>query len=87
MWERYFERLVHLARERLRGRSRAHAGEADAAMNAFDSFCRGIDHGRFPRLGARDDLWRILVDITQRKVADQVRYDKAQRRGGGAGAL
>jgi DNA-directed RNA polymerase specialized sigma24 family protein len=81
LWERYFEKLVRLARKRLRGSSDASA--EDAALNAFDSFCRGVKRGRFPRLSDRDDLWRILVVLTHRKVADQLRHDRTQRRGGG----
>jgi DNA-directed RNA polymerase specialized sigma24 family protein len=83
LWERYFERLVRLAREQLRGRPGRVADEEDAALSAFDSFYRGAKHGRFPQLADRDDLWRILVVITQRKVFDQMRSEKARRRGGG----
>jgi len=83
LWERYFEQLVRLARKRLRGSARGDCDEEDAALNAFDSFCRGVKNGRFPRLEDRDDLWRILVVLTQRKVADQVRHEMTLRRGGG----
>src|SRR5262249_47776007 len=50
LWERYFRRLVGLARERLRGWPRAAADEADVTLSAFDSFCRAAEAGRFPRL-------------------------------------
>ena len=83
LWERYFEQLVNLARKRLRGVSHPEGDAEDAALGAFDSFCRGVKEGRFPRLDDRNDLWRILVVLTQRKVADQVRHEMAQRRGGG----
>jgi DNA-directed RNA polymerase specialized sigma24 family protein len=83
LWERYFEQLVNLARQRLGGAPHAEADAEDAALSAFDSFCRGVKHGRFPRLADRDDLWRILVVLTQRKAADQVRHAMARRRGGG----
>src|SRR4051794_18449637 len=74
LWERYFERLVHLARKKLRNdrRSRTVEDEEDAALSAFDSFCRGVDGGRFPSLTDRDDLWRLLVVLTVRKVLDQI---------------
>jgi DNA-directed RNA polymerase specialized sigma24 family protein len=83
LWERYFEQLVNLARKRLRAASRPDGDAEDAALGAFDSFCRGVKVGRFPRLDDRNDLWRILVVLTQRKVADQIRHQTAQRRGGG----
>jgi DNA-directed RNA polymerase specialized sigma24 family protein len=85
LWERYFHRLVHLARARLRAAPRAGAiaDEEDAALSAFDSFCRGATAGRFPRLSDRDDLWRLLVVITVRKVMNQIDHQRAQKRSGG----
>src|SRR5262245_43189299 len=88
VWERYFDRLVRFARKRLsqmQGR-RVAADEEDAVLSAFDSFCEGAAHGRFPQLQDRDDLWRLLVVITARKVLDQVRHDRRKTRGGGRGA-
>lgn len=85
LWERYFDRLVRLARARLRA-SRRPAGiadEEDAALSAFDSFCHGVERGRFPDLGGRDDLWRLLVVITARKVLAHARSEARQKRGGG----
>ena len=66
LWERYFDRLVRLARRRLAisRRTGADADEEDAALSAFDSFCAGLAGGRFPRLEDRDDLWGLLVVIT-----------------------
>jgi DNA-directed RNA polymerase specialized sigma24 family protein len=85
LWERYFHRLVHLARARLRAARRAGAveDEEDAALSAFDSFCRGAAAGRFPKLADRDGLWRLLVVITLRKVMAQVGRQAARKRGGG----
>jgi DNA-directed RNA polymerase specialized sigma24 family protein len=84
-WERYFHRLVHLARARLRAAHRAGAieDEEDAALSAFDSFCRAAARGRYPQLTSRDDLWRLLVVITIRKVLGQLGRQGAQKRGGG----
>src|SRR5438094_451722 len=61
LWERYFVRLVGLARQRLRDAPRRAADEEDVALSAFDSFCRGAEAGRFPLLEDRDSLWRLLV--------------------------
>ena len=85
LWERYFDRLVRLARARLRAAHRAvaDADEEDAALSAFDSFCRGVACGHFPQLADRDDLWRLLVTITACKAADQARRRGRQKRGGG----
>jgi DNA-directed RNA polymerase specialized sigma24 family protein len=84
LWERYFGRLVGLARARLQALPRrAAADEEDVALSAFDSFCRGAGAGRFPRLDDRDDLWRLLVTITARKAHHLVRDESRQKRGGG----
>jgi hypothetical protein len=41
LWQRYFEALVRLARDRLRGAHRTVADAEDGALSAFDSFARG----------------------------------------------
>src|SRR5215510_15571495 len=83
LWERYFARLVELARQRLRGAPRRAADEEDVALSAFDSFCRRAEQGRFPRLGDREDLWRLLVLIAERKAIKLREHEQAAKRGGG----
>src|SRR5262249_5604663 len=85
LWERYFDRLVRHARAKLLSARRPGIveDEEDAALSAFDSFCRGAAQGRFPRLGDRNDLWRLLVVITTRKVLDQFERRRAAKRGSG----
>jgi DNA-directed RNA polymerase specialized sigma24 family protein len=82
LWERYFGRLVRLARARLAPCAGADEDEEDAALSAFDSFCAGLARGRFPLLADREDLWRLLVVITARKAAAQVDRRRAWKRGG-----
>ena len=84
LWQRYFQRLVGLARKKLRDAPRRAADEEDVALSAFDSFCRGAEQGRFPQLHDRDDLWRLLFAFTARKAFDQVRDERRLKRGGGA---
>ncbi len=84
LWELYFRRLVGLARTKLRNRPLREADEEDAALSAFDSFCRGAALGRFPLLGDRNDLWQLLGLITARKAVDLVTRERRQKRGGGA---
>jgi DNA-directed RNA polymerase specialized sigma24 family protein len=83
LWERYFARLVGLARQRLAGYRRAAADEEDVALSAFDTFCRGAGENRFPWLADRDDLWRLLVTLTERKATDLMRRESRARRGAG----
>jgi DNA-directed RNA polymerase specialized sigma24 family protein len=83
LWEAYFRRLVGLARARLRDAPRRIADEEDVALSAFDSFCRGVQAGRFPRLDDRHDLWQILVLITVRKAINLRNYEARRSRGMG----
>ena len=78
LWERYFQRLVGLARKKLRGAKWHAADEEDVALSAFDTFCRGAENGRFPRLDDRDNLWNVLVLLTARKAWHVVR-DEGRR--------
>jgi DNA-directed RNA polymerase specialized sigma24 family protein len=84
LWERYFHRLVHLARARFHPARRTGIieDEEDVALSALDSFCRGVALGRYPQLDNREDLWRLLVVITIRKVRRQFGRQAAQKRGG-----
>jgi RNA polymerase sigma factor (sigma-70 family) len=83
LWARYYPRLVGLASKKLRGVPRRIADEEDVALSAFDSFCRGLAEGRFPKLEDRDNLWALLVVITAGKAADLRQHQGRQKRGGG----
>jgi DNA-directed RNA polymerase specialized sigma24 family protein len=81
--DRYFDQLVRLARRKLRGAPRTVADEEDVVVSVLDSLCRGARRGRFPLLADRDDLWRLLVVLTGRKSANQVKHERRIKRGGG----
>jgi RNA polymerase sigma factor (sigma-70 family) len=83
LWEAYFQQLVERARQQLAAAPRRAADEEDVALSAFASFCRAAALGRFPRLDDRDDLWQLLIVITDRKAGRLVRSERRQRRGGG----
>jgi len=83
IWELYFQQLVRLARQKLGTLPRRDEDEEDAALSAMDSFLQGAKDGRFPQLNDRDDLWRLLVTITVRKVTARRRRFFADKRGGG----
>jgi RNA polymerase sigma factor (sigma-70 family) len=83
IWERYFDKLVRLARRKMERMPRREADEEDVALSAMHSFYRGAVAGRFPRLNDRHDLWKLLVTITARKAMAQARRQHTQKRGGG----
>ena len=83
LWNEYYTRLVALARKKLGGMPRRVADEEDIVVDAFNSFCRGAEQGRFPQLGDRDDLWQVLMMLTARKAGNQIKHDLRDKRGGG----
>jgi DNA-directed RNA polymerase specialized sigma24 family protein len=83
LWERYFRKLVALARAKLPARTRREFDEEDVALSAFHSFCARAGRGEFPRVADRNDLWRLLSTITARKVTSSIRHRTRLKRGGG----
>jgi RNA polymerase sigma factor (sigma-70 family) len=79
--QRYFGRLVQLARARLRALPGLAADGEDVALSAFKSLCLGAERGRFPQLGDRDDLWRLLAVLTIRKAIDLQRRQHPRGQG------
>jgi DNA-directed RNA polymerase specialized sigma24 family protein len=80
LWDAYYRRVMGLARAKLRRLPRPVADESAVALSAFDSFCRGAQQGRFPRLENRDDLWQVLGMITARKAADLIVHEGRDKR-------
>jgi DNA-directed RNA polymerase specialized sigma24 family protein len=83
LWSEYVQRLVDLAKLKLGSGPRRAADEEDVAVQAFMSFCQGIEEGRFAKLDDADDLWQVLLMLTERKAIDQRRHERAVKRGGG----
>lgn len=82
LWERYYQRLVSLARAKL-GQPLAGVDEEDVVLSAFANFCTGARSGRFPQLRDRHDLWQLLVIITARKAQKRRHEEHRLKRGGG----
>jgi RNA polymerase sigma factor (sigma-70 family) len=82
LWERYFQPLVRLARDRNRAARRV-AGSEDIALEAFLEFCDCLERpgaaDRFPQLQTREQLWRLLTCFTVRTAFDH--NQKQARRG------
>ncbi len=82
LWQRYFGKLVAVARKRLGGAPKRVSDEEDVALNVFHSLCDGVEKGRFDQLHDRDDLWKLLVVMTRHKSMNQLRHQTTQKRGG-----
>ena len=83
VWNHYFERLVAVACQKLRSAPRRAADEEDVVAKAFESFFCRVQQGQFPQLQDRQDLWHLLVKITERKAINQLRDQGRRKRGGG----
>ena len=66
LWERFFPRLVGLARKTLANRPQRVADADDAALSAFASFCVRVKAGEF-RITDRSNLWNLLAAVTANK--------------------
>jgi DNA-directed RNA polymerase specialized sigma24 family protein len=83
LWERYYHRLVGLARKKLGDLPRRATDEEDVVQSAFKSFFQRAGDGHFPKLSDRDDLWRLLVVIIARKALNQRAHVRRAKRGSG----
>jgi DNA-directed RNA polymerase specialized sigma24 family protein len=87
LWKRYVKRIHHAARPVVAGLAAGAGDEEDVAQSAFQSFCEAAATGLLPKLGGRNELWRLLFAFTRRKAVDRVRRETRRRRGGGAAAV
>jgi RNA polymerase sigma factor (sigma-70 family) len=83
LWQRYFPKLVQLARQKLQGSPPQMDDEEDVALSAMNRFYQASQEGRYPNLADRDGLWRLLLQITAHRAIDVRRRENRQRRGGG----
>jgi DNA-directed RNA polymerase specialized sigma24 family protein len=73
LWERYFKRLVGLARAKLPLGRRKYGEDEAVAISAMKSFLQRAENGRFPNLHSRENLWALLATITVRKAGKVAR--------------
>lgn len=83
IWDRYFHKLIALARKKLGSIPQRVIDPEDVAVSVFKSLCLGAARGHFPALTDRHDLWRLLVTITHQKTVDHIRHANSEKRGGG----
>ncbi len=83
IWRRYYERVLALARRRLRrGPYQAVEDGEDVALSALHGLADAAARGRFDRLDDRSDLWQVLAAITAKKVLHRRRWYNRWKRSG-----
>ena len=85
LWDRYFDKMVTMARKRLRGLPARASDEEDVALSAFKSFCRAVEGGRCQEALAPDGLWTLMMALTARKAVDLWRHETRLKRRAPAG--
>lgn len=80
IWQHFSARVLRLARAKLQNRGLVIADEEDVACVVFRSLFSGIAKGRFPSLKDRNDLWALLIRMTERKAVDLIRHEGRQKR-------
>lgn len=82
LWERYFSRLVGIARSKMIGMPNQAEDAEDVALSAFHTLYQAARGNRLPDLTDREGLWESLLVITAGKIIDARRRDSCQKRGG-----
>jgi len=80
LWNRYYDRLVRFARQRLSTAPRAAADEEDVALSAFNCFYQAIEEGRLRELQDSESFWRLLITITAHKAISRIRHERCDCR-------
>jgi DNA-directed RNA polymerase specialized sigma24 family protein len=83
IWRRYYERVLAVARLRLRqGPHQAVEDSEDVALSAIHGFAGAAARGQLDRLDDRSDLWQILAAITVKKALQRRRWYHRWKRTG-----
>lgn len=82
LWNRFFPRLLQVARRTLAGRELP-VGAEDAVQVAFFQFFQRIEAGQVYGDPHRYELWKLLSIMTAQIASKQVRHEQAQKRGQG----
>jgi len=77
--QRYSERLLQVAKQRLSPRLVVRKDGDDVVQSVFRSFFTRIQLGQYSFQDS-SDLWKLLVNITIKKVCDAAREHRAEKR-------
>ena len=83
LWERFFPRMLALARKSLAGETRFVPDPDEVVQRAFVRLWQRTQRGSLDGDVDRNDLWRVLSRLTVQITHDQARREVAERRGAG----
>ena len=73
LWDHFLEKLTLLVRKKLRSSTKTISDEEDVIIDAVDACFRALIENRYPKVVNREDLWKLLAVIAERKAIDQIR--------------
>lgn len=81
LWERYSDEMHKVAQRRMR-RLKRHdiVDEEDIVVSSFAGLCLAARNGQLAGIANRDELWAMMVVITNRQVGRRARYANATKR-------
>jgi DNA-directed RNA polymerase specialized sigma24 family protein len=80
IWSRYAGQLLELARNRLSTRIKPREDEEDVLQRMYHSFCRRMAKDELTWLENRDDLLKLLIIMTKKKVLRVANHHTRERR-------
>ena len=79
LYQHFCSRLQLLVKGQIPTHVRATYDQDDVAVSAFHSLFLGIRERRY-QFGNREDFWRLLMVIAERKIAKRIRYETRDKR-------
>lgn len=83
VFDLFYDRLVGRAARELQGRPQGARDDEDIAQSTLRSFWNALQAGRLSALDDTQSLERLLMKMVARKAIDWLRYETADKRGGG----
>lgn len=85
LWERYSAEMTGVAKRRMR-RLKRHdiVDEEDIVVSAFAALCLAARNGQLAGIANRDELWAMMIVITNRNVGHREQYARASKRDAGS---
>ena len=83
IWGQCFEKLSSYAQRRLKSMPASDRDGEDVALSAIDTFVRRVGKNEFSGVVDSGNLWRVLFDITAKRVAREQRRQLTEKRGSG----
>ena len=81
LWERYSTEMTGVARRRMRRiKRRDIVDEEDIVISAFAALCLAARNGQLAGIANRDELWAMMIVVTNRNVGHREQYAHAAKR-------